>query len=867
MKGRLFALLATLGSIGAGSALAQGPDVIVGDLPDVTNAGVSGGFAAYGVGTTSCNIGDTPLNWVSNTNDHPVISQNMYRLLNGRFEQIGQAWLKHGFCALQGTVCGTCPNPLNCAALGVGCSDPYSSGLNAQQSGLGPKSEVNATTGVFPYPWVNQGTNSNATIFKRLQASTTDLAAGGLFFVSSMYVQPEDAQAGNGLNNESYRRVTIGASPNYTMALVDVVHRTSPGIFAWRDSGLGANVVDPDVYLTPVDVAGGGRFWVGAKASDNGNGTWHYEYAVQNINSDRSGQAFSVPIPAGAVVTNVGFHDVPYHSGEPYVGTDWTPVVGASSVSWSSQTYAQNQNANALRWDTIYNFRFDCNIPPAGGVVTLTLFKPGTPSSVQGSTVVPSADGVAHPLNDTCAFARPVTNGSFAFNTTGAATDGPDEPTACNFSGSTQITNDIWYLYTAGCDGTVTVNTCGSSWDTKIAAYGGTCPSGASALTCNDDTTSCSSGTLQSQITFAGVSGQSYLLRIGGYNGATGAGTLTITGPSCGPQPPANDNCVNAIWLAAGVPVNGTTLLATLDGTASCGSSASTPDVWYKYRPLVGGSITVDTCSSTGSVYDTVLSVQTGSCGSLTEVAGACNDDSCGLRSSVTFNGTAGTTYFIRVSGYNGATGNFTVTVTGGGGTIPAANDECSARAGIGIGVTPFSTVNATTDGIAHAMCNQNGFNNVTNDLWWNYPAGGTGTLRVTTCSDASFNTRIAIYSGSGCTNLDARLLGCNDDAVSCTGNTSTVDVPVVAGDNYTIRVGGTNGATGSGNLTLQFLPPPCVGDLNGDLQVNLTDLSILLAHFGVGSGATLADGDLNGDGAVNLTDLSILLSRFGSGC
>lgn len=56
-----------------------------------------------------------------------------------------------------------------------------------------------------------------------------------------------------------------------------------------------------------------------------------------------------------------------------------------------------------------------------------------------------------------------------------------------------------------------------------------------------------------------------------------------------------------------------------------------------------------------------------------------------------------------------------------------------------------------------------------------------------------------------------------------------------------------------------------CPADLNGDGQVDLADLSILLTHFGSSGGP--ADGDLNGDGNVDLADLSILLVDFGSTC
>src|SRR5262245_37278476 len=105
--------LALVMALAAGHATAQppGPDVIVGELPNTTNWGATGGVRAYSVGTTSCNIGDTALLWIASNNQHPVIGQNMYRLSNDRFEQIGQSWLKHGFTALQGQVCNNCPVP------------------------------------------------------------------------------------------------------------------------------------------------------------------------------------------------------------------------------------------------------------------------------------------------------------------------------------------------------------------------------------------------------------------------------------------------------------------------------------------------------------------------------------------------------------------------------------------------------------------------------------------------------------------------------------------------------------------------------------------------------------------------------------
>ncbi|MBU0617537.1 MAG: hypothetical protein KKI02_07455, partial [Planctomycetes bacterium] len=62
-------------------------------------------------------------------------------------------------------------------------------------------------------------------------------------------------------------------------------------------------------------------------------------------------------------------------------------------------------------------------------------------------------------------------------------------------------------------------------------------------------------------------------------------------------------------------------------------------------------------------------------------------------------------------------------------------------------------------------------------------------------------------------------------------------------------------------------MTPPCPGDLDGDGDVDLSDLSQLLAHYGITSGATYEQGDLDGDGDVDLSDLSALLAVYGAEC
>lgn len=58
----------------------------------------------------------------------------------------------------------------------------------------------------------------------------------------------------------------------------------------------------------------------------------------------------------------------------------------------------------------------------------------------------------------------------------------------------------------------------------------------------------------------------------------------------------------------------------------------------------------------------------------------------------------------------------------------------------------------------------------------------------------------------------------------------------------------------------------PCPGDLDGDLDVDIADLAMLLAHYG-NTGASPEDGDLDGDGDVDLADLAALLAVYGTVC
>jgi hypothetical protein len=115
--------------------------------------------------------------------------------------------------------------------------------------------------------------------------------------------------------------------------------------------------------------------------------------------------------------------------------------------------------------------------------------------------------------------------------------------------------------------------------------------------------------------------------------------------------------------------------------------------------------------------------------------------------------------------------------------------------------VHEFSTLLATTDGPPLPPACDKGFGlSFGNDIWLLYTPPSTGVATITTCDTATFDTRLAAYTGS-CGSLT--IVGCNDDGLGCPGFTSTLQIPVTAGVPVRVRLGGFGGATGTG--TIQF--------------------------------------------------------------
>jgi beta propeller repeat protein len=89
----------------------------------------------------------------------------------------------------------------------------------------------------------------------------------------------------------------------------------------------------------------------------------------------------------------------------------------------------------------------------------------------------------------------------------------------------------------------------------------------------------------------------------------------------------------------------------------SCGYN-DFKDVWHLFIPTMSGDYTISLC---GSSFDTTLAVFDANA----ENEIACNDDSCGYQSQLTFKAKANNQYLIRVAGYDGESGDYNMTISG----------------------------------------------------------------------------------------------------------------------------------------------------------------------------------------------------------
>ncbi|MCA9244842.1 MAG: right-handed parallel beta-helix repeat-containing protein, partial [Phycisphaerales bacterium] len=402
---------------------------------------------------------------------------------------------------------------------------------------------------------------------------------------------------------------------------------------------------------------------------------------------------------------------------------------------------------------------------------------------------------------DACSAAPLISTGTYSGSTVGATPDGVGSCEGVNPGASP----DVWYRFQPPCNGVLSLDTCGSGYDTLVSVHTG-CPGNTSnTVACNDDCNgipSCES--LSSCLTANVLAGSIYRIRVGGFSNRSGSYVLHVGFAPSG-SAPGNDNCANA-QLTIGGTYAFCTNGATTDGpnNVACdffGDSQVGSDIWYLYYPLCTGTATVNLC---GSLYDTKVAAYAGDSCDFSQLL-ACIDDFCGVQSEITFPVTLLEPVLIRVGGYNGAQGVGTMTISCVSATPP---NDLPASPTI-VGDLPYGgfvdTSAASASGFG-SNCGPFGA-----DVFYTFFPPASCLYRIETCG-SSYDTAIHLYqrNGTGYFLLNCDLDG--GDHVACEATASRIDAFLDHDEEYLIRFG--RQGLGSGGYLGFLIDVPAPNDV-----------------------------------------------------
>lgn len=300
-----------------------------------------------------------------------------------------------------------------------------------------------------------------------------------------------------------------------------------------------------------------------------------------------------------------------------------------------------------------------------------------------------------HAQNDDCTGAISLTvgtdftSGAITANNTGATTDG--SAPSCN----SDAVENVWFKVVVPQSGNLKIETneaSGSTFDdTVLNVYSGTCGA-LNEIDCDDDG---GSGYFSSISLTGQTPGTTLYINVWKYSDTTDSGEFQIS--AYDPIPPANDNCSGAVPLTPGTDfASGATTVtnvgATTDGSLPPCNSDAVENVWFKVTVPQSGNLKIETQQVSGSDFDdSVLSVYSGTCGSLTEVG--CDEDSGdGYFSILTLTGqTPGSTLYINVWKYSSSTDNGEFQISAYDDTLLSTQEIADNKKKITASPNPFS--------------------------------------------------------------------------------------------------------------------------------------------------------------------------------
>lgn len=250
---------------------------------------------------------------------------------------------------------------------------------------------------------------------------------------------------------------------------------------------------------------------------------------------------------------------------------------------------------------------------------------------------------------------------------------------------------------------------------------------------------------------------------------------------------PENAICAGALPISCGDTIVASTALGLFTSGPTCGpANITSKGLWYSFTGN-GDDVTLSTC--TGTVYDSRISVFTGSCSAPICVTG--NDDApgCGTRARVVFPTVIGTDYTILVHGYLQTADEFTLVMTCAPACSPVAmGDQCADAVQLTLQqagtYTPITATNvcAFAETLPNPSCNP--YAPIV-DVWFRFNSEQGVGHQVLLAASGGQALNMALYTA------------CGGTEISCTmGATGLLNLPGLDSDtDYFLRVwngGGT---------------------------------------------------------------------------
>jgi hypothetical protein len=429
-------------------------------------------------------------------------------------------------------------------------------------------------------------------------------------------------------------------------------------------------------------------------------------------------------------------------------------------------------------------------------------------------------------------------------------------------SGGANGGDSAWFVYNPSENGTINVNSCLGGSDTRVSIWNDC--SDAQAIADDDD--SCPFATdgtgaeyASEIIGFMVNSDQSYYIQWDDrWDENPFDWELTFDPEGF------NDNCQTAQEIVCGGSIEGT----TLDKTDTNGVGG--PDAFYKFietSPLPR-DVAFSLCTTFD--YDSYMRIYT-SCDLDNPIE---NDDACELGSEITLTTIPETTYYIAIEGYNGDTGNFTITVDCAAPPEAPVNDLIENAINIPGAYTDenVNTQFATEEGGNPTNCTIDGFNGV----WYYFLCTpGMGLTDASIVSPSGVSSTIFFEASTPTPNV-TELIRVEDALNPCFTGTSSSIAPEI-GKYYFLLATNSGGATditiaqniiGTENIVFEnftYFPNPTSGVVT--LKNNTSIEKVILRNI---LGAVVLKSTINATQTImdmnNLSSGSYILTVFVNG-